>query len=88
MAEYSLAIIIQLSKDEPYQIRYKYNHNSLEVWKVLDLKKFTRGHSLDLGRISLTPLYIGPRPLNSKNCTTLVTLCSLFPQLFMDFMTT
>jgi len=30
---------LQFKKDKPFQIFYKYSHNDLEAWKIIDVKK-------------------------------------------------
>lgn len=63
---------LQLKKDTPYQIWYKYSHNSLEAWEVLDVKRHTRGCPSDMGRTSLPPLYSGPRQIQEKKLNDII----------------
>ena len=56
---------IRVTKDKPLQFSYRYSHNTLEVWKVVDLKRRSKGRPVDIGLIPLPPLYPGEsRPAN------------------------
>ena len=54
-----------MSKDKPLQFRYRYSHNTLEEWKVVDLKRKTKGRPPDMGRILPTELHSHPRPIRA-----------------------
>ena len=49
---------IRVTKDEPLQFRYQYSHNPLEQWKVVDLKRRTKGRPPDMGHIVPKKLYM------------------------------
>lgn len=72
---------LQISSDKPFEIRYRYSLNSLEAWKRLDLRKRRAGRPADVGRVLLTPLYSGPRPLNEKKLADLQVLTEFIPPL-------
>ena len=76
---------LQLRKDMPIQIRYNYSHNILEAWKVLDIKKNTRGHHPDLGGTDLPLLYTCPRPLNVKKLQDFHELMSFITPIIHRF---
>ena len=40
---------LQVSKDKPFEIRYRYSLNSLEAWKTFDLRKKRPGRPTDIG---------------------------------------
>ena len=37
---------IQVTEGDPYQFRFRYSHNSLECWKVVNLKKRAKGRPI------------------------------------------
>lgn len=78
---------LQLQKDNPLMIRYRYSYNTLEVWKVLDLRKRRVGRPVDIGRLHLTPLYSSPRPINAKKLEDLNTLMQFIPPVHHAFYT-
>ena len=39
----------------------RYTHNSLEGWKVVDIRKRRSGRPVDMGTVTLDNLYSGPR---------------------------
>lgn len=47
---------VSVSKDKPLQFQYPYSHNTLEVWKTVDLKRKAKGRPPDVGRLTLPPL--------------------------------
>ena len=47
---------LQVSKDKPFEIQYRYSHNTLEAWKTLDVRRKRQGRPSDLGSVSLVPL--------------------------------
>lgn len=69
---------IQLQKEKPFEIRYRYNHNALEAWKTLDVQRKRADLPADPGRIPLVPLYTNPRPINSKKLQDLQELATGF----------
>lgn len=70
---------LQISAASPFQVRYRYSLNALEVWKILDLRKRSAGRPRDVGRVILNPLYCGPRPLNEKKLADLRQLTEFIP---------
>ena len=56
---------IQLRKEKPFEIRYRYSHNALEAWKILDVQRKRAGRPADRGRIPLVRLYTNPCPINT-----------------------
>lgn len=77
---------MQFKSDKPYGIRYRYSHNALEAWKVLDVMKKRKGRPTDLGRISLNALYTSARPVNAQKLRDLQELKEYFLQLTTPFM--
>ena len=69
----------QVSKESPFQVCYRYNHNTLEAWKVFDLRKHRLGRPVDIGRVWLTPLYNTPRYTNIKKLEYLRALMLFIP---------
>ena len=65
---------LQVSQEKPFQIRYQYSHNPLEVGKTLDVCKKRQGRPLDIGGVSLSPLFSGFRPINVKKLQDLHSL--------------
>jgi len=76
---------IRVTKDKPFQFSYKYSHNALEAWKVVDLSRRTKGRRVDMGRISLPRLYDGPRQINDKKLEDLLSLLDYIPPVFHSF---
>ena len=76
---------LQVSQDKPFQIRYRYSHNPLEVWKTLDVRKKRQGRPLDIGRVLLSPLYSGFRPINVKKLQDLHSLMKFIPPIHHSF---
>ena len=54
---------LQICADHPFQVRYCYSLNSLEAWKIPDLRT---GRLADIGHVVVQPLYSGPHPLSEK----------------------
>ena len=76
---------IQTRQDKPYQIFYKYSHNDLESWKILDVCRRTRGRPSDPGRIVLPRLRAGPRPIQPKKLKDLLELLDYIPPVYQAF---
>lgn len=71
---------IRVSREEPFVIKYRYSHNTLEAWKAIDVKRRTRGRSVDMGKVALPPLYDGLRPIKAaKLCDLLQLLVYVLP---------
>ena len=49
---------------------YRCTHNTLENWKVVDIKKRKAGRPVDLGALTLNGLYSGPHSINKKRVRT------------------
>ena len=79
---------IQVSKEKPYQLRYRYSLNALEAWKTLDIQRKRPGRPVDIGRIELQPLYAGPRPLDTRKLEDLKALIQFIPPVYHAFYTT
>ena len=75
----------QISKENPFQVKYQYSHNTLEVWKVLDLQKRRVGRPTDIGKVLLTPLYGSPRHVNVKKLEDLKSLLQFIPPVHHTF---
>ena len=65
---------IRVTKDKPLQFSYKYSHNTLEYWKIVSLKRKTKGRSVDMGLVHLPPLYPGARQISQPKLTDLKQL--------------
>ena len=76
---------LQLRKDKPYEIRYRYSHNTLEAWKILDVQRKRPGRPSDPGRLSLEPLYDDARPIDSKKLKDLQELMDFIPPVHHAF---
>lgn len=75
---------IRVSKDEPLQFRYRYSHNPLEQWKVVDLKRRTKGRPPDMGHIVPKKLYMSPRSIKSAK-KDLLELLNFVPPIYHAF---
>ena len=76
---------IRVEQDHPYTFKYRYSHNELEEWKVINLQKRQRGRPANLGTMTLDPLYSGPRPINRKKLDDLRQLLDFVPPVFHAF---
>jgi len=76
---------LQFKKDKPFQIFYKYSHNDLEAWKIIDVKRKSPGRPPDMGRIALPLLYGGPRPINEKKLKDIQELLEFVPPVYHEF---
>ena len=59
----------------------RYSHNTLETWKVLDIKRKQPGRPVE----SLSPLYTGPLSLNVNKLQDLQQLLAYIPPVHHDF---
>ena len=59
---------IELRKEKPFQIQYRYSHNSLEAWKILNVQRKWADRP-DPGRIPLERFGATPHPINTKKIT-------------------
>ena len=73
---------LQVSKDKPFEIRYRYSLNSLEAWKTLDLRKKRPGRPADIGRVELAPLYSRPCTLSDEKLRDLRILMEFVPPIY------
>ena len=78
---------IGITKDKPFEIQYKYSHNDLESWKILDVRRRKRGRPLDPGRLVLQPLYTHPRPIKANKLKDLSELLDYIPPIYHEFYT-
>ena len=76
---------LQVSEEKPFEIRYRYSHNTLEAWKTLNVRKQRPGRPVDIGRVELVPLYTGPRPLNDNKVKDLRLLVQFIPPIHHSF---
>ena len=58
---------IRVTKDQPFQFSYKYSHNALVAWKVVDLSRRTKGRWVDMGRIPLHAFMMAHAKSMTKN---------------------
>ena len=78
---------VVLRKMNSVLITYRYTHNTLENWKVVDIKKRKAGRPVDLGALTLEDLYSGPRAINNKKAEDLQQLLSFIPPIQHSFYT-
>ena len=64
---------------------YRYTHNTLENWKVVDIKKKKAGRPVNLGTLTLEDLYSGPRAINRKKAENLRQLLRFVPPIHHSF---
>ena len=76
---------IQVSKDRPLQMLYRYSHNTLEAWKVLDVHPRRQGRPPDVGRAVLGPLHTSERCLQSSKLQDLKQLLQFIPPVYHPF---
>ena len=76
---------IRICQEKPFEIKYRYSHNTLEAWKTLDVRKKRQGRPSDIGRVQLTPLYTGQRQLNENKLRDLRELLQFIPPVYQEF---
>ena len=76
---------IRVSKDRPFDILYRYSHNTLEARKVLDVHPRRQGRPPDVGRTVLVPLYTSERCLHSNKLQDLKALLYFIPPVYHQF---
>ena len=76
---------IQVNKDQPYQFHFRCSHNTLEAWKVVDLKKKSKGRPPVISHIDLPILYEGGRSINKKKLDDIMSLLQFVPPVYHDF---
>ena len=65
----------------------RYSHNTLETWKVLDIKRKQPGRPVDMGQVTLPPLYTGPLSLKVNKLQVLQQLLAYIPPSLQSTMT-
>ena len=78
---------LQVRAEKPFEIYYRYSHNNLDAWKVLDIRNKRRGRPVDIGRVELSQLYTGPRALNPSKYKDLHDLMQFIPPVCHEFYT-
>ena len=76
---------INVRKDHPLQYRYRYSYNDLEAWKMVSVKRATKGRPPDLGKIKLPHLYATSRKIKKPKLDNLMELLSYVPPIHHDF---
>lgn len=76
---------IELRKEKPFEIRYRYSHSSLEAWKILDVQRKRAGRPPDPGRIPLERFGATPCPINPKKVQDLRELLDFIPPVHYAF---
>ena len=76
---------ICVSSDKPLEFSYHYTHNALEEWKVVDVKRKTKGRPPDLSRAKLPQLYTHPRSISEKKRADLLELLNYIPPIHHAF---
>ena len=73
---------MSFDKDCPYEFRFKYSHNEIEAWQIVNMRK--RGASFDFSRLTFTMKYLSGRPINSKKLADIQKLINLSHQFTMS----
>ena len=76
---------INVDKEHPLQFRYRYTHNELEAWKVVNDKRASKGRPPDVEKLTLPLLYATPRKIKEAKLTDLIELLAFVPPIFHDF---
>ena len=76
---------IQVTKDKPFAFKYRCSLNSLEQWKVVDVKRQRQGQPVDMGRVTLQPLSTGPRTIKEAKMDHLLALLAYVPPAYHGF---
>jgi hypothetical protein len=76
---------IRVQKSKPMQFQYRHTHNSLEAWKTVDLKRKTKGRSVNLAQIPLPVLYPNMRQLKANKVKDLTDLLQFIPPVHHGF---
>lgn len=74
-------------KAHRFSMQFRYTHNKLDEWKVVDVKKRVKGRPPGLGRLSLPWLWEDSRCLDSKKLTDLTSLLYYIPPIYHAFYT-
>ena len=78
---------VRYEKSTPFSIKFRYSHNELEQWKVLNVKRRGKGRPPDLGRIDLPRLRDRPRGIPPKKLEDLLSLLDFIPPAHHSFYT-
>ena len=65
---------LRFSKEHPLEIYFRYSHNTLEAWKILDVYPRRQGRPSDVGRTALVPLYTSQRCIKDSKIKDLKSL--------------
>ena len=76
---------IRVTQSKPLTFQFRCSLNELEAWKVVDVKKRSRGRPVDMGRLTISPLYSGPRQIKKAKMDDLISLLSFVPPAYHDF---
>ena len=76
---------IRVTESKPFAFQFRCSLNELESWKVVDVKKRARGRPVDMGRLTISPLYSGPRQIKQAKLDDLISLLSFVPPAYHDF---
>src|SRR5258705_11121234 len=76
---------LQVTRDSPFQLKYKYTHNPNETIKTLDIRNRTRGQVKPLGLTHFLPLYPEERTVQEAKVKDLLTLMEFVPAAYADF---
>ena len=76
---------IRVTQDKPFAFKYRCSLNDLEQWKEVDVKRRQRGRPVDMGRVTLPPLYTQSRPIKKAKLDDLMALLSYIPPVYHSF---
>ena len=76
---------IQVNKDKPFHFRFRYSHNTLEGWKIVDLNRKTKGRPPVICHLPLPVLHGNGRAINKKKVEDLMSLIQFVPPIYHDF---
>ena len=58
---------INVDKEHPLQFCYRYTHNELEAWKVVNVKRASKGRPPDVEKLKLPLLYASLRKIRKQS---------------------
>ena len=76
---------LRFSKEHPLEIYFRYSHNTLEAWKILDVHPRRQGRPSDVGRTALVPLYTSQRCIKDSKIKDLKSLMDYIPPVHHPF---
>ena len=78
---------IQVNKDKPFHFRFRYSHNTLEGWKIVDLNRKMKGRPPVISHLPLPVLHGSGRAINKKKVEdlTYMSLIQFVPPIYHDF---